>query len=36
MPAKSFQTVLQEGFVQLPFDVPREFGKARPLADDGR
>jgi hypothetical protein len=30
MPAKSFRTVLEEGFVQLPFDVPQEFGKARP------
>jgi Domain of unknown function (DUF1905)/Bacteriocin-protection, YdeI or OmpD-Associated len=30
MPTKSFRTVLEKGFVQLPFDVPQEFGKARP------
>jgi hypothetical protein len=30
MPAKNFRTVLEKGFVQLPFDVPREFGRARP------
>ena len=30
MAAKSFKTILEKGFVQLPFDVPQEFGKARP------
>jgi len=30
MPAKTFKAVLGDGFVDLPFDVKQEFGKARP------
>ena len=30
MPTKSFKTTLRNGFVELPFDVRQEFGKARP------
>src|SRR5215831_8810796 len=30
MSAKSFRTELGNGFVELPFDVRTEFGKARP------
>ena len=30
MPIKSFKTTLGNGFVELPFDVRQEFGKARP------
>jgi hypothetical protein len=30
MPAKSFSIKLGNGFVELPFDVRTEFGKARP------
>ena len=30
MPAKSFKTTLGNGFVELPFNVSTEFGKARP------
>jgi hypothetical protein len=30
MPTKNFKTVLEKGFVELPFDVRKEFGKARP------
>jgi len=30
MSAKSFKTTLGNGFVELPFDVRAEFGKARP------
>lgn len=30
MGAKSFRTTLESGFVELPFDVKRQFGKARP------
>ena len=30
MAGKSFKVKLGEGFVQLPFDVRKEFGKARP------
>jgi len=30
MPTKNFKTVLEEGFVELPFDVRKEFGRARP------
>jgi hypothetical protein len=30
MAAKSFKTILEKGFVQLPFDVLQEFGQARP------
>lgn len=30
MPAKSFQAVLGDGFIELPFDVRKEFGRARP------
>lgn len=29
MPAKSFKTKLGSGFVELPFDARKEFGKAR-------
>jgi hypothetical protein len=30
MAAKSFKTTLVDGFIELPFDVRQEFGKARP------
>jgi hypothetical protein len=30
MSAKSFKTKLGSGFVELPFDAKKEFGKARP------
>jgi len=30
MPTKTFKTVLGDGFVELPFDVRKEFGRARP------
>ena len=30
MPIKSFKTTLGNGFIELPFDVRQEFGKARP------
>jgi len=30
MPARNFKTVLEKGFVELPFDVRAEFGRARP------
>jgi len=30
MPTKSFKTTLGKGFIELPFDVRQEFGKARP------
>lgn len=30
MSVKSFKAKLRRGFVQLPFDVKKEFGKARP------
>jgi hypothetical protein len=30
MPTKNFKTVLGKGLVELPFDVRKEFGKARP------
>ncbi|HXX19286.1 MAG TPA: YdeI/OmpD-associated family protein [Candidatus Acidoferrum sp.] len=30
MPVKTFKAVLEDGFVGLPFDVKKEFGKARP------
>ena len=30
MPAKSFRVRLGSGFVKLPFDVKKEFGRARP------
>jgi len=30
MAAKTFRTVLEDGFISLPFDVREEFGRARP------
>ena len=30
MPTKNFKAVLEKGFVELPFDVRKEFGRARP------
>jgi Bacteriocin-protection, YdeI or OmpD-Associated/Domain of unknown function (DUF1905) len=30
MPSKNFKAVLEKGFVELPFDVRKEFGRARP------
>ena len=30
MPTKNFKTVLENGFVELPFDVRQEFGRERP------
>ncbi len=30
MPTKNFKTVLEKGLVELPFDVRKEFGRARP------
>lgn len=30
MPTKNFKSVLEKGFVELPFDVRNVFGKARP------
>ena len=30
MPTKNFKSVLEEGFIEIPFDVRKEFGRARP------
>src|SRR5277367_4681674 len=30
MPTKSFKTKFENGFVEIPFDVRKHFGKARP------